>query len=229
MTVFVSREGYFKKITPQSLRMSGEQRFKEGDGLKTTVETSNNAEFLVFTDQCHVYKASCADFSDSKASVLGDYLPAKLGFDEGENVFDVCFPADDAGNFLFVFENGKVAKVPLSSYVTKSNRRKLTGAYSDRSPLKAVFCLGEEKQIALYSTEGRALIFSTAQLAPKTSRTTQGVSVLTLKRKAQCSGAALLEKSGIVNAQRYRTRTLPAAGALLKDEDRAEKQISMEL
>ena len=229
VTVFVSREGYFKKITPQSLRMSGEQRFKEGDALRFSRETTNAAELLVFTDRCQVYKARCADFDDGKASVLGDYLPAKLGFDEGESVVEVCFPGDYSGFVLFVYENGKAAKVALSAYATKSNRRKLTGAYSDKSPLKAVFVFAEEQQLALYSTENRALVFSTAQLAPKTTRATQGVAVMTLKRKAVVHRAALLEQSGIVNAARYRTRALPAAGALLKDEDAEEKQIALEL
>ena len=229
VTVFVSREGYFKKITAQSLRMSGEQRFKEGDGLKFSCETTNAAELLVFTDRYQVYKARCADFDDGKASLLGDYLPTKLGFDEGENVIDVCLPGDYTGSLVFVFENGKVAKVELSAYQTKSNRRKLTGAYSDKSPLKAVFLLKEDTQLALYSTEGRALIFSTAQLAAKTTRSTQGVAVLTLKRKAVCDRAVRLEDSGIVNAARYRTRTIPAAGALLREEDAEEKQIVMEI
>ena len=229
VTVFVSREGYFKKITPQSLRMSGEQRFKEGDALRFSRETTNAAELLVFTDRCQVYKARCADFDDGKASVLGDYLPAKLGFDEGESVVEVCFPGDYSGFVLFVYENGKAAKVALSAYATKSNRRKLTGAYSDKSPLKAVFVFAEEQQLVLYSTENRALVFSTAQLAPKTTRATQGVAVMTLKRKAVVHRAALLEQSGIVNAARYRTRALPAAGALLKDEDAEEKQIALEL
>ena len=229
VTVFVSQEGYFKKITPLSLRMSGEQKFKEGDRLKFSLETTNAAEIMVFTDKFQVYKARCADFEDSKASVLGDYLPGKLGFDEGESVIDVCFPGDYSGSVLFVFENGKVAKVELSAYQTKSNRRKLTGAYCDRSPLKAVFLLKEDTQLALYSTEGRALIFSTAQLAPKSTRATQGVAVMTLKRKAVLHRAVLAERSGIVNAARYRTRSLPAAGALLKDEDAEEKQIVLEL
>ena len=229
VTVFVSREGYFKKITPQSLRMSGEQKFKEGDGLKFSLETSNAAEFLVFTDKYQVYKARCADFEDSKASLLGDYLPGKLGFDEGESVIDVCFPGNYEGSVVFVYENGKVAKVELSTYATKSNRRKLTGAYCDKSPLKAVFLLKEDTQLVLYSTEGRALVFSTAQLVPKTTRTTQGVAVMTLKRKATLYRATLLEGSAIVNASRYRTRSLPAAGALLKDEDAEEKQIELEL
>ena len=229
VTVFVSKEGYFKKITPLSLRMSGEQKFKEGDSLQFSLETTNRAEFLVFTDQYQVYKTRCADFEDCKASLLGSYLPGKLGFDEGENVLSVCFPGDYAGNVIFVYENGKVAKVELSAYATKSNRRKLTGAYCDKSPLKTVLLLKEDKQFVLYSSEGRALIFSTAQLAPKTTRTTQGVSVMTLKRKATLHRAVLLEDSGIVNASRYRTRTIPAAGAMLKDEDAEEKQIEMEL
>ena len=229
VTVFVSNEGYFKKITPLSLRMSGEQKFKEGDRLKFSLETTNRAEFLVFTDKYQVYKTRCADFDDSKASLLGDYLPGKLGFDEGENVLEVCFPGDYSGNVIFVYENGKVAKVELSAYATKSNRRKLTGAYCDKSPLKSVLLLKEDAQLVLYSSEGRALIFSTAQLAPKTTRSTQGVSVLTLKRKAVLHRAVLLEESGIVNASRYRTRTIPAAGALLRDEDAEEKQIVMEL
>ncbi|MBQ7871705.1 MAG: topoisomerase IV [Oscillospiraceae bacterium] len=229
VTVFVSRQGYFKKITPQSLRMSGEQKFKEGDGLRFSLETGNAAEFMVFTDKFQVYKARCADFEDSKASLLGDYLPAKLGFEEGESVLEVCFPGDYSGSLLFVYENGKVARVELSTYQTKSNRRKLTGAYSDKSPLKAVFLLKEDAQMVLYSTEGRALVFSTAQLAPKTTRATQGVAVLTLKRKALLHRAARLEDSGIVNVARYRTRTIPAAGALLKEEDTEEKQMEMEL
>ena len=229
VSVFVSREGYFKKITPKSLRMADEQKFKEGDSLLFSCETTNAAELMVFSDRCQVYKARCADFDDTKASALGDYLPGKLGFDEGENFFALCMPGDYSGSMLFVFENGKVAKVELSAYQTKSNRRKLTGAYSDKSPLKAVFRLTEDVQLALYSTEGRALIFTTAQLAAKTTRATQGVAVLTLKRKATLHRAVLLEQSGIVNAARYRTRTLPAAGALLRPEDAEEKQMELEL
>ena len=229
VSVFVSREGYFKKITPKSLRMADEQRFKEGDSLLFSCETSNAAELMVFSDRCQVYKARCADFEDTKASALGDYLPGKLGFDEGENFFALCMPGDYSGSVLFVFENGKVAKVELAAYQTKSNRRKLTGAYSDKSPLKALFRLTEDVQLALYSTEGRALVFSTAQLAAKTTRATQGVAVLTLKRKASLCRAVELERSGIVNAARYRTRTLPATGALLRPEDAEEKQMELEL
>ena len=228
VTIFVSREGYFKKITPQSLRMSGEQRFKEGDGLRFSCETTNAAELLVFSDRCQVYKARCADFDDGKASLLGDYLPTKLGFDEGESVAAVCLPGDYSGSMLFLFANGKAARVELSAYQTKSNRRKLTGAYSDRSELRGIFLLQEDVQLVLYSTEGRALILQTAQLAPKTTRTTLGVAVLTLRRKAELARACPLAESGIVNESRYRTRTLPAAGALLREEDAAEKQLSLE-
>ena len=227
VTVFVSREGYLKKITPQSLRMSGEQKFKEGDGLAFSQETNSNAEIMVFTDRCQVYKARLDQFPDSKASVLGDYLPQKLAMEEGENVVSVCLPEDYSGFVLFVFENGKAAKVELSAYATKSNRKKLTGAYSDKSPLKALFLLREDAQIVAYSTENRALIFSTAQIAPKTTRNTQGVAVLTLKKKSLLHRAALLEGSGIVNQSRYRTKTIPAAGALLKDEDCGNETLRM--
>ena len=229
VTVFVSREGYFKKITPQSLRMSGEQKFKEGDALALTAETTNRAELLVFTDKCQVYKTRCDDFADTKASALGDYLPTKLQMDEGESVAFVCLPGDYKGFLLFFFENGKAAKVELSAYETKSNRKKLIGAYSDKSPLRTILHLTEEKQLVAYSTGGRALIFSSALLGMKTSRTTQGVGVLSLKKKDTLDRAALLEGQSIANESRYRVRSLPAAGALLKQEDTEEKQISMEL
>ena len=226
VTLFLSRGGYFKKITPQSLRMSGEQKFKEGDGLAAVFEATNRTELLVFTDQYQVYKARCSDFDDSKASVLGDYLPAKLQMAEGESVIDVCLPGDYSGSILFVFENGKAAKVALSAYDTKSNRKKLTGAYSDKSVLRKVLLLREDTQVALVSTEGRALVFSTAQLQPKTTRNTQGVQVMTLKKKYVLDRAMLLDGSGISNVSRYRTRTLPAAGMLLKEEDTGNVQLS---
>ena len=225
VTVFVSKGGYFKKITPQSLRMSGEQKFKEGDSLDFSRETTNKAELLVFTDKAQVYKTRVSEFEDSKASVLGDFLPAKLAMDDGENVLAVCLPGDYKGYLLFVFENGKVAKVDLSAYETKSNRRKLTGAYSDKSPVKAIFCLAEpDQQLALYATDGRCLIFSAAQLQSKTTRSTIGVAVMTLKKNKVLDRAALLEATAIQNPARYRAKTLPAAGALLKEEDGEEKQ-----
>ena len=229
VTLFVSKEGYLKKITPQSLRMSGEQKFKEGDNLEFSRETTNKAEILVFTDQFQCYKSRLSEFEDSKASLLGDYLPQKLGMDPGETVRQVILPGDYKGFILFFFENGKVAKVPLSAYETKTNRRRLMGAFSDKSPLKAAIALDTDAQVALYSTDGRALIISTALLLPKTTRNTIGVSVMSLKKKASLDRAVLLEQSGIVNASRYRSRTVPAAGALLKEEDSLEKQISFDM
>ena len=229
VTVFLSREGYLKKITAQSLRMSGEQKFKEGDKLALSREATNRAELLVFTDRFQCYKTRLSDFDDGKASQLGDYLPQKLGFEQGESVLHVVFPGDYKGFVLFFFENGKVAKVPLSAYETKTNRKKLTGAYSDKSPLKGCIALDADEQVAVYSTDGRAALFSTALLLPKTTRNTQGVAVMTLKKKAALSHALLLKDSGIVNESRYRCKTVPAAGALLKTEDSPEKQISFEV
>ena len=229
VTLFVSREGYLKKITAQSLRMSGEQKFKEGDSLAFSAEVTNRAEILVFTDKFQCYKSRLSDFEDGKASQLGDYLPQKLGFDPEEKVVQVVLPNAYKGFVLFFFENGKAAKVPLSAYETKTNRRKLTGAYSDKSPLVSVAAFETDLQMALYATDGRCLIFSTAQLLPKTTRNSQGVSVMALKKKAILSQAVALEASGIVNQSRYRTKTIPAAGALLKSEDSAEKQITFEV
>ena len=229
VTLFVSREGYLKKITAQSLRMSGEQKFKEGDGLAFSVEASNRSEILVFTDKFQCYKSRLSDFDDGKASQLGDYLPQKLGFDPEEKVLQVILPGDYKGFVLFFFENGKAAKVPLSAYETKTNRRKLTGAYSDKSKLCGCMSCEADVQVAVYSTDGRCLIFSTAQLLPKTTRNTQGVSVMSLKKKAILSHAVAVQDSGIANQSRYRTRTIPAAGALLKEEDSAEKQITFEV
>ena len=229
VTLFVSKEGYMKKITAQSLRLSGEQKFKEGDSLDFSVETTNKMEILVFTDQFQCYKARLSDFADGKASQLGDYLPQKLGFDPEEKVFQVVLAGDYKGFVLFFFENGKAAKVPLNAYETKTNRKKLTGAYSDKSPLKAVLALQADEQVAVYSTDGRCAVFSTAQLLPKTTRNTQGVSVISLKKKATLSGAVTVAQSGIVNLSRYRSKTIPTAGALLKEEDSQEKQQSFEV
>ena len=215
-----------KKITAQSLRMSGEQKFKEGDGLAFTCETTNRADILVFTNQFQCYKSRLSDFDDGKASQLGDYLPQKLGMDPGETVVQVLLPGDYKGFVLFVFENGKAAKVPLSAYETKTNRRKLTGAYSDKSPVKSVLGFQADGQIAAYTTDNRAAILSTAQLLPKTTRNTQGVSVVTLKKKAALLRAVKVEESGIVNQSRYRCKTIPTAGALLKDEDSPNQQFS---
>ena len=225
--IFLSREGYFKKITPQSLRMSGEQKFKEGDSLRVTVETTTGAELMFFTDQCQVYKTRVSEFADSKASLLGDYLPAKLGMDPGENVIAMVMPGDYSGHVLFFFENGKAARVELKAYATTSNRRKLTGAYSDKSPLVALRVVQQEEELVLYSTEPRALIFNTALLAPKATRATQGVAVMTLKPKYHLERVAAVAETGIVNFSRYRVRSVPAAGALVKAEDSDEKQLEL--
>ena len=227
VSVFLSREGYFKKITPASLRMNAEQKYKEGDALAQSFETSNAAEVMFFTDKCQVYKTRLSDFDDTKASALGDYLPAKLGMDEGESVVYMVLPGDYRGWMLFFFENGKAAKVELSAYRTTSNRRKLTGAYSDKSPLRTALCLREDCELAVYSTEPRVLVFSTALLGSKTTRATQGVAVLTLKKKFTLDYACPAEATGIANLARYRARSLPAVGALLKAEDSDEKQISL--
>ena len=227
VSVFLSREGYFKKITPASLRMNAEQKYKEGDALAQSFETSNAAEVMFFTDRCQVYKSRLSDFDDTKASALGDYLPARLGMDEGESVVYMVLPGDYRGWMLFFFENGKAAKVELSAYRTTSNRRKLTGAYSDKSPLRTALCLREDCELAVYSTELRVLVFSTALLGSKTTRATQGVAVLTLKKKFTLDYACPAEATGIANLARYRARSLPAVGALLKAEDSDEKQISL--
>ena len=229
VTLFVSKEGYLKKITAQSLRMSGEQKFKEGDSLDFSVETSNRCEILAFTDKFQCYKSRLSDFEDSKASLLGDYLPQKLGMEPGETVKQVLFPGDYKGMVLFFFENGKAAKVPLSAYETKTNRRKLTGAYSDKSPLVKAMTITTDLQVALYASDGRAAIISTAQLLPKTTRNTIGVAVMSLKKKAVLTDVCPAEESGITNMSRYRSRNIPTAGALLKEDDTREKQITFDV
>ena len=227
VTLFLSREGYFKKITAQSLRMSGEQKFKEGDGLFRQVEATNNTELMFFTDRQQVYKVRAADFADGKASLLGDYLPTKLGMDEEEKVIDLVLPGDYSGHVLFFFENGKCARVSLSAYATTSNRRKLTGAYSDKSPLAALLKLTEDKELALISTEPRALLLHTALLAPKTTRATQGVAVMNMKPRYHLNRVCTPEESGITNLARYRVRSIPAAGALLREEDQGREQMTL--
>ena len=227
VSIFLSREGYFKKITPASLRMNSEQKYKEGDGLRQSFETTNAAEVMFFTDQCQVYKARLSDFDDAKASVLGDYLPAKLNMDAGENVVFAVLPGDYSGALLFFFENGKAARVEIKAYQTTSNRRKLTGAYSDKAPLACVRRIDSDCELAVYSTEPRCLIFHTALLAPKTTRTTQGVAVMNLKPKYRLDTVKTLEESGISHLSRYRVRALPAAGALLRQEDSEEKQLDL--
>ena len=228
VTVFLSREGYFKKITPASLRMNSEQKFKEGDALRQSFETTSNAEAMFFTDQCQVYKTRLGEFDDAKASVLGDYLPTKLKMDAGENVIFMVLPgADYAGSLLFFYENGKVARIEMKAYQTASNRRKLTGAYSDKSPLACIRRLDEDCELAVYSNEPRCLIFHTALLAPKTTRSAQGVAVMTLKPKYHLETVLLSEETSITNRTRYRVRAIPAAGALVREEDSEDQQISL--
>ena len=227
VTLFLSREGYFKKITAQSLRMSGEQKYKEGDGLRTSFESSNRRDLLIFTDKQQLYKAHVYDFEDSKASTLGVYLPTKLQMDEGESVLAMVDPGDYSKNLLLVFENGKAARIELSAYETKTNRKKLINAYSDKSPLKAVIVLHDEMEIACFASDDRALVFNSALLQTKTSRTAQGVNVMALKAKRSLTGAAPVKETHIQNVSRYRARSLPAAGALLKPEDRGEEQMSL--
>ena len=227
VTLFLSREGYFKKITPLSLRMGGDQKFKEGDELFRRVEATNHTELMFFTDRQQVYKVRAADFADSKASLLGDYLPTKLGMDEDEKVIDMVLPGDYSGHLLFFFENGKCARVALSAYATTSNRRKLTGAYSDKSPLTALLHLTEDRELALISTEPRALLLHTSLLAPKSTRSTQGVAVMNIKPRYHLERVCDFADSGIVNLSRYRVRSIPAAGALLREEDQGREQMTL--
>ncbi len=223
--LFLSRHGYFKKITPQSLRMSGEQKYKEDDALGWYWEASNSAELLLFTDKQQAYKLRVADVKETKASALGDYLPGLLGFDEGETFQAAVLAGDYSGSILLFFANGKCARLPLAAYATKTNRKRLTGAYSDKSPLVTLLPLEGEQEVAVTSAEGRCVVFSTALLAPKTSRTTQGVQVMTVK-KHPVVNAQPLAQTAIQNQSRYRVRSIPAAGAKLTDADRGEEQLS---
>lgn len=226
-TFFFTAEGYFKKITPQSLRMSSEHKLKEGDVITQTVESSNNRDLLFFGSDCSVYKAKANDFADSKASVLGDYVPTKLGFDEGETAIHMVVTTDYSGYLLFFYENGKVGKVELSAYATKTNRRKLVGAYSDKSRLVAIAHITEDSEFMLTSTAGRRLLMHSGAIALKTTRSTQGVQVMTLKRHAILEKVEPFREDMVVKPARYRTKTLPAAGALLSAEDIGE-QLTLE-
>ena len=219
VNLFLSKGGYFKKITPQSLRMADTQKYKEDDSLLQSAEATNKAEVMFFTNRQQVYKCRLSDFADSKASVLGDYLPTKLGMDAEESILSMILPGDYTGTLVFFFENGKAARVELSSYATTSNRRKLTGAYSDKSPLVKIVQLKEDRDLVLYSTEVRALIFNTEALSPKATRTTIGVQLMVLKPKYHLSDVVPLEESTITNVSRYRCKTLPVPGALVKEED----------
>ena len=228
VTVFFSREGYLKKITPQSLRMSSEQKFKDGDELLLSFEADNASELLVFTDKYQCYKTRLSDFADTKASALGSYLPTVLKMDEGENAIYVLDPKDYSGSVVFFYEGGKAARVELAGYQTKLNRKKLTGAYSDKAPLVSIVPLKEDIEIALTASDGRCMVFSTAHLAPKTSKTTQGVAVMSLKKNKVLVSARPLAETPIKNVSRYRVRSVPAAGALLREEDSGNEQLTIE-
>ena len=227
VTLFLSREGYFKKITAQSLRMSGEQKYKEGDSLMTSFESSNRRELLFLTDRQQMYKCRLQDFEDGKASALGIYLPTRLQMDEGESVLAMIDPGDYKAHLLLFFENGKAARIEMSAYETKTNRKKLVGAYSDKSPVRGIVVLREEEDLCCEASDGRSLVFHSSLLQPKTSRSTQGVGVMALKKGKVLVRAARLSETSIQDVKRYRVRSIPAAGALLKPEDRGEEQMSL--
>ena len=222
-TLFFSAEGYFKKITLQSLRMSNTQKLKEGDEIRQVVETTNRCELLFFTDKGTVYKARASDFGDTKASAMGDFVASKLGFDEGESAVYMAVTTDYSGYMLFFFENGKAAKVEMDAYATKTNRRKLLGAYSDKSPAVAMYYVPEDSEFMLYSTGGRMLLAHTGAISSKTTRNTQGVQVMTLKGKHRLAKAVAFSDNLSTNPHRYRTKTLPAAGATIAAEDAGEQ------
>lgn len=223
VNLFFTKEGYFKKITPLSLRMGGEQKLKDGDKMRCAVEATNSAELLFFTNKCQVYKAKANDFADTKASVLGDYIPAKLGMDEGEQVIEMIVTKDYKGVLLFAFENGKVAKLSLDLYATKTNRKKLTGAYSDKSPIAAIALIQDEGEFVLTASSGRMLLFNTALLTLKSTRSTQGVSVMRLKKGQRVMNIEPYSEGRFDKPSRYRSKTLPALGAFPAPEDEAKQ------
>ena len=221
--VFFTREGYFKKITPQSLRMSGEQKLKEGDAITQEMDTTNAAELMFFTNLGQVYKSRVAEFEDTKASVMGDYIAARLGMEEGENVLSMVITGDYSGFMLFFFASGKCAKIPLSSYATKQNRRKLLKAYCDKEPLAKLFFLPEETELAIRTSASRMLLVGTAQIAAKATRDSQGVAVVTLKKNQTIASVVPADTLELANPHRYRVRSLPATGALIRAEDEGEQ------
>lgn len=227
VNLFFTKEGYFKKITPQSLRMSGEQKLKDGDEIIQELEFTNNCDLLFFTDKCQVYKAKADDFAQTKASVLGDYVAAKLGFDEGENAVKMVVTKDYKGMLLFAFENGKAAKVPLESYATKTNRKKLTGAYSDKSPLVGLLYMPEDEEVLFKASSGNMLLVHTGALTLKTTRSTQGVAVLKPKKGHRLFSIERYKEGTFTNPKRYRTSSLPARGALPVNEDTQNEQLSL--
>ncbi len=226
VNLFFTKEGYFKKITPQSLRMSGEHKLKDGDEITEHFEMTNNTDLIFFSDKAKAYKAKAVDFSDTKTSVLGDYIPSKLSFDEGENAVYMIPTKDYKGYVFFVFESGKVAKVPIESYATKTNRKKLTGAYSDKEPLAAIcYSPDDNADIVLISSSGRALIFNSSVLLAKTTRSTQGVAVMKQKKGHRVISAQLFKEGMLIDPERYRAKNIPSMGQIPKS---AEEQITFE-
>lgn len=223
VTLFFTKEGYFKKITPQSLRMSGEQKLKEGDEIVQTVEASNNTDLLFFTDKCQVYKAKAADFSDTKASVLGEFVASALQMDKDESAVYMAVTTDYKGYMLFFFENGKVAKVDMSAYETKTNRKKLIKAYCDKFPIVAIRHIKEDCEIVMKSSSGRILLLNTGAVSPKTTKDTQGVGVMTQRKNHRLESVTDFTENMFQKPARYRTRTLPAAGSTLSAEDMGEQ------
>ena len=221
--LFFTRDGYFKKITPLSLRMGGEQKLKEGDEMVCALNSKNSAELLFFTDKCQVYKAKASDFEDTKASALGDFIPSKLEFEKDEKPIYMAVTSDYKGYMLFVFENGKVAKVTMSGYATKTNRKKLIKAYSDKAPIVAAMYIEEDTEIVISSTAGRHLLVNTGAISPKAAKDTAGVNVMTLKKYHKVQSVRLYKDGEFAKPHRYRTKTLPAAGANLSADDTAEQ------
>ena len=223
VTVFFTREGYLKKIPPQSLRTAGAHKLKEGDEIVRQVETRNNVEALFFTDKQQVYKVRLAELEDGKVAQMGIYLPGRLGMDEGESILDMVITSDYGGHMLFFFASGKCAKIPLSSYATKQNRRKLLKAYCDKESLATMFFLPEETELAIRTSAGRMLLVGTAQIAAKTTRDSQGVAVVTLKKNQTIASVVPADTLELANPHRYRVRSLPATGALVRAEDEGEQ------
>ena len=227
VTVFLSKEGYFKKITPQSLRMSSEQKYKEGDGLRRQLESANHHELLIFTDRQQVYRLRLSDVEPTKASVLGSFLPTLLNMDEGESVLDMVDPGDYRGSLVLAFANGKLAHIPLESYQTKGNRKKLLNAYSDKSRLVGLVHLTEEKDLFLLTNDGRGLVVNSSLVALKTTRNTQGVSVLSLRGRKELAEILPAEDAHLSDPSRYRAKAIPKAPVALTMEDRGEEQLSL--
>lgn len=217
VNLFLTRDGYFKKITAQSLRVASDQKLKDGDIITTFMEATNKTELLFFTDKCQVYKTRADAFKDTKASELGDFIPVKLGFDEYENVASMIATTDYSGYLVMIFDNGKAAKVPLNAYETKTNRKKLANAYTSKAKLIKMFYVSENTDILIRSTNGRAIVFNTGMILPKSARDTIGVQVMTLKAKAEVDNAYIVTEDMAENVQKYVVKNVPAAGNFAKD------------